>query len=198
VKVFIPGLVRSDLAYVHRVVATLRDWREYGASLRRLYALEDAWFAQLDAPDAQDRHARAVASRSALPPDVEWWFENYDLVRDAATRQYPLHLTTYARLLRAPERTIDEVLAWLETGDRAGALAAIEPALRTQANPPATKASLPPHQTAVLDDLFATIDDQRPLSPSLLRAMNALQAELLRTFNAPGAATNLAKASALQ
>ena len=40
VKVFATGLMRSDLAYVDRVVASMRHWREYVASVERLYAIE--------------------------------------------------------------------------------------------------------------------------------------------------------------
>ena len=40
VKIMIPGLVRSDLAYLDRVIATVRGWRAFAASrvkLRELY-----------------------------------------------------------------------------------------------------------------------------------------------------------------
>jgi hypothetical protein len=36
-KVFIPGLIRSDLAFIDYVVGTIRPWREYVSSVRRLY-----------------------------------------------------------------------------------------------------------------------------------------------------------------
>ena len=36
VKIFIPGLVRSDVAFLDRCIATVRDWRQYVASLRRV------------------------------------------------------------------------------------------------------------------------------------------------------------------
>jgi hypothetical protein len=42
VKVFIPGLVRSDRAFIGKVIASMREWREYEASVLRLYAMEDA------------------------------------------------------------------------------------------------------------------------------------------------------------
>jgi len=42
VKVFVPGLIRTDIAYVDHVIATMRPWREYTRSIRKLYALEDA------------------------------------------------------------------------------------------------------------------------------------------------------------
>ena len=41
VKVFIPGLVRSDRAFIGKVIATVREWREYESSIARLYAIED-------------------------------------------------------------------------------------------------------------------------------------------------------------
>ncbi len=40
VKVFVPGLVRSDLAFIDRVIATMRSVREYGPSIARLYRME--------------------------------------------------------------------------------------------------------------------------------------------------------------
>ncbi|MCA9638710.1 MAG: hypothetical protein KC420_21925, partial [Myxococcales bacterium] len=46
VKVFVPGLVRTDLAFIGPVIGTMRSWREYGPSLARLHALEDAWQAE--------------------------------------------------------------------------------------------------------------------------------------------------------
>ena len=59
VKVFIPGLIRTDLAYLDRALATLRPWREQVVSLRRLYAMEDAFFATL--PDDQREYGVAAA-----------------------------------------------------------------------------------------------------------------------------------------
>src|SRR5690606_18256314 len=40
VKVFIPGLVRSDMAFIHTVVATMRHYREYASSVERLFQME--------------------------------------------------------------------------------------------------------------------------------------------------------------
>ena len=36
VKVFVPGLLRTDLRFVHKVIATIRPFREYMASVERL------------------------------------------------------------------------------------------------------------------------------------------------------------------
>ena len=39
VKVFIPGVIKSDTAFIGKVLASMRNWREYGSSLRRLRSL---------------------------------------------------------------------------------------------------------------------------------------------------------------
>src|SRR5687767_12378620 len=40
VKVFASGLVKTDLVYIDRVLASIRPFREYRQSLERLYAME--------------------------------------------------------------------------------------------------------------------------------------------------------------
>lgn len=177
VKVFIPGLVRTDRAYIGRVIASLRPWREYVSSLRRLWAMEDAALAQ------------AHPGRKPLPrlsPALEWWTENYTLLRDVAIRRYPVHLQTYGGLLRDPEGVLRRTFAWLGQGeatalDLAAALAAIKPERRTQrasegAGP--DEASLDPHVVEVFDRLYHTIDAGEPVRAELLATLNATQVEL--------------------
>ena len=41
VKVFVPGVVRSEWSYIEHVIANVRPWREYEASVNRLWRLED-------------------------------------------------------------------------------------------------------------------------------------------------------------
>ncbi|MBW1907472.1 MAG: hypothetical protein JRJ24_19670, partial [Deltaproteobacteria bacterium] len=36
VKVFVPGLIRTDCAFIDKVVATVRPWRQYVRSVNRL------------------------------------------------------------------------------------------------------------------------------------------------------------------
>src|SRR5688572_8443921 len=100
VKVFIPGLVRTDVAFIDHCIATVRDWRSYVASSRRVRAL-----------------AGADPGDSLLPPALEWWSCNYGLVRDLAIRGYPVHVLSYDGFLRDPERTTSEVLGWIGAGD---------------------------------------------------------------------------------
>ena len=94
VKVFIPGLVRTDRAYIGHVVATMRHWREYEASLNRLYAMED---------ESRKAAGKDGPPPPRIPPVLEWWMENFSLVRDIVTRRYRVHVQSYDGLLRDPE-----------------------------------------------------------------------------------------------
>ena len=166
VKVFIPGLVCTDYAFLDRVVATMRPWRDYCASLERLYALEDASIA--------DRE-RAPARRSPLPPAVEWWFENYELIRDFATRRYPINLVSYDRLLEDPERVIRGVVGWLGGGEIEAAVAAVEPSLRSTSGAPAPAVDLSESTIALFDALHDAVYREQGLPASLLARLNEEQ-----------------------
>ena len=89
IKVFIPGLVRSDLAFIHRVVGTIRPWREYTTSLRRLYDMEDAFLQEQPKKERAllSPYEMAVLQRGTLHPALEWWREKY-LIRNFATRRF--------------------------------------------------------------------------------------------------------------
>jgi hypothetical protein len=178
VKVFIPGLTRSDLAYMDKVVATLRHWRDYGPSLARLLAMEDAYLASAPSPEAAAQLERRRRWRSQRPAAVEWWFENSDLVRDVATRGYPINFSTFDRLLEDPEPLIHKVLTWLGGGDLAAAAAAVDPALRSTRADRGAAHDLEPGHAEVMDELCDHIHRERPLTPALLEAMNRVQAEL--------------------
>jgi len=179
VKVFAPGLRRSDLAYLDRVVATMRNWRDYRSSLARLFDLER-------------EGKRALAERSGKPPEVvpdysylpaalEWWNDNYTLLRDALIRRYPLHMVSYAAVLRDPEKVVSETLSWLGSGQREAAVAAVQESLRTQSAETRTEgepSGLTPEQESLFDELYARIDEQRPLDGDLIDKLNAAHDEL--------------------
>ena len=191
VKVFIPGLVRSDMAYLHRVIGSVRPWRAYSWSLRRLYEMEDEWLAgRGDDPETgESRLERARKQRAAVPPAVEWWFENYDLIRDVATRRYSFHIVSYDRMVTDPGSVLDQVIPWIGVGDRDAALAAIEPSLRTQtpqaADPPETN-ELPAEAVRVFDDFYAAVHDKGSLPKALIADMNALQEDMGSRWKALG------------
>ncbi len=164
VKVFVPGLVRSDLAFVQRVVGTMRDWREYSASLTRLYALE-----------AENRaRPEYLPAQVYVPPELEWWAENYSLIADHLIRRYPLHLVAYDEVLTEPERVVRETFEWLGVGDADKALEAIEAGYRTQRG-----VDWPRHQSITdahaetFDQLFACVREREPLTEAFIDRLNA-------------------------
>lgn len=178
VKVFVPGLVKSDLAYLDRVIATVRPWRSYARSLTALYALEDAAISQ--APDAPERLAKARSHRSKHPPEVEWFFENYALLRDVAIRRYPYQLVSYDRLLRDPSGTVAQALAFVGEGDVAAAAAIVRPQ--------APKPEVGPHhafeanELSAADALYAAVDAQQDLSQPLITHLNQAYRSLRERF----------------
>ena len=111
VKVFAPGLAKSDLAYLDRVVATMRNWREYQASIRRLYAME--YEGKLSSAERAGKSREVVPQYTYLAPALEWWNDNFTLLRDALIRRYPLHMVSYGAVLRDPASVVGETLAWL-------------------------------------------------------------------------------------
>jgi hypothetical protein len=173
VKVFAQGLAKSDLAYVRHVLATMRSVREYQASLRRLYAIERA--GKLSRAAEQGRPAEVVPEYPSMPPALEWWDDNYTLLRDALIRRYPLHFTSYAAVLREPAACVGEVLSWLGVGESEAALEVVREARRTQhpeSVPDEPLEGLSGDEPALCDELFSFIDERRPLTGALIDRLN--------------------------
>jgi hypothetical protein len=164
VKVFIPGLVRSDRAYIGRVIATMREWREYEASVKRLYALKSE-----GRPEGQP-------ARPQMDPALEWWWENYMLLRDVTTRRYAIHVQTYASLLADPERVIHDTMKWLGHGDAKAACAKVKPENRHFDKP--VSASLEPDVAEVADELYSVLHERRGLSQAFLAKLGETNARI--------------------
>ncbi|MCA9575461.1 MAG: hypothetical protein R3B40_25555 [Polyangiales bacterium] len=163
VKVFVPGLVRSDLAFIEAVVGTMREWREYSSSLTRLYAME-----RENRPPVE-----GIPTLTYVPPELEWWAENYSLVADHLLRRYPLHLVTYDEVLSDPERVIRETFGWLERGDADAALAAVSTEFRTQTDVAWTRhESITDEHAATFDEFYRRIRDREPLDESFIDQLN--------------------------
>ncbi len=158
VKVLITGLVRTDVAFIDRCVATVRNWREYVLSARRVQQLQNG--------DAS----------GLFPPALQWWRENFSLIRDLAIRGYPAHVVSYDALLRDPARVAREVLQWIGHGDPERAAGVVRPELRTARADRATTAELAdgidPRHLAVFDELYAAIDGEKPLTESFVAELN--------------------------
>lgn len=152
VKVFPGGLVRSDYGYIDQVVATIRDWRSYDQSIRKL--------------GADDRPGK----ERALPPWLEWWLENYALIRDVAIRRHAVVMTSYDAVLRDPEKEIGHVVDWLGGEDRAAAVASVDKQLQRSAR--VAEDSPDESIVAVFDELYDSIDRERRVPSALVQRMN--------------------------
>ena len=173
VKILIPGLLRSDLAYIDRVIGTVRDWREFVASRVRLKQLYREQY-------GLEPHEQLL--RLELHPALEWWVDNYGLIRDVATRRYAAHVCSYQSLLDDPEAAITEVLRWLGRGDQARAVAVVRPERQTQRRPEGLEApddlDLDARSLEVFDELYDHIHRAKPLSAAFLVALNDTDARL--------------------
>ena len=178
VKIFVPGLVRTDLAYIGPVVGTMRSWREYTPSLKRLFQLEDRWRAEAvargEAPPVGTFPTEETLNRvraGQTPAALEWFFDNYDLIRDALTRKYPFHMTTYDRLLADPQGEIAQVLRWLGQGDEAAAVAAVDPTLRTQAGGGEVDETVA-DVAGIFDELYHSVNVEKTLTRGFIEELN--------------------------
>ena len=152
VKVFIPGLVRSDVAFIDRCVATVRGWREYVASVRRV---------GLEGP--------------SMPPALEWWCNQYALIRDLAIRGYPAHVVSYDSFLRDPARVAADTLDWIGFGDARAAAEVVRahaPQTRVRSPDAALADGIAPRHLEIFDELHEFIDQGRPLTARFIAALN--------------------------
>lgn len=161
VEVLVPGLVRTELAYIDAVIATMRHWREHGS-----------WLETGGEPRAE---------RWSLPPWLEWWQLHYDLIRDVATRRYRFHMQTYESLLADPEGCLAKVLRWLGGGDLRAACEVVAPELRSQGECDGTIGC---ELAEMLDELYDAVHRERPLSKAFVDKLNATQRHVDRLVEA--------------
>ncbi len=173
VKVFIPGVIRTERAYIGRLIANVRSWREYEASIERLYAMERAAM-------AETAKGPPRPPTEFFPPAYEWWMENFSLVRDISLRRYPARLMTYEQVLAEPEKVVREALEWIGAGDIDAAIAAVKPERRTQRETDTPESStIDPSLARVFDDLYAAVAAGKGFSRALLATLNEMNQRLL-------------------
>ncbi len=174
VKVFIPGLIKTDRAFIDGVIATVRPWRQYARSLHRLYAIErESLRKTREDRDAGDSISDAVF----LPPVLEWWMENFSLISDIVTRRYPFYMVSYEAVLEEPDRSVRGVFEWLKYGDVEAAIAQVEPSLRTQDEAVDDAAVeeeglFEPEVIEVFDELYRVVRTQEPLHQGFVDRLN--------------------------
>lgn len=172
VKVFIPGLIKTDRAFIDKVIATIRPWRQYVRSVNRLYAMErEAKKSKLEkAPDD-------IPGPVVMPPLIEWWVENFSLISDIVTRRYPFLMVAYESVLEDPDKTLRDVFRWVGEGDVEAAIAGVEPRLRTQSPDGSDQAEEPDVElefevTEVFDALYEVVRTQSPLEQPFIDRLN--------------------------
>jgi hypothetical protein len=175
VKVFVPGLVKTDFAFIHRVVATVRRWDEYCVSFERLMAMEAEYLSRLpEKPGEPPPRAMAIISRPNVHPALMWWKDNFNLVSDTLTRLYPIRVVTYGRLIEAPGDVLPPVLQWCDSVlptdlfehepvpglNIEKAVECVNPDLRTQVQPVVDNHGLPEEAIRAFDDLYECFHTQ--------------------------------------
>lgn len=170
VKIFIPGVIRTELAYLDRCIVTVRPWPEYVASLRKLQGLSSL------AAGLDDSRRQPFE----LAPELEWWSEHFALVRDMATRRYPIHFEAYDNLLADPHGVLSRVFEWIGAGDVDAAAAAIDPSLHRNKTSTVEidRAELPAGCVETFDLLYDTIARSQPLTGTLIDELNETHSRL--------------------
>lgn len=172
VKIFIPGLIRSEASYLDRVIVTVRPWREYEASVTRMVSLEDEAL-------ADDPEARRALAALRMPPALEWWDEHFALVRDISVRGYACHVQSYDGVLEDPRGVVEHTLRWLEVDrplDLEAAVAVVDPACRRFEGP--RSEAVEPEVAEVFDAFYAAVRAGEGLSGELISRMNATHERL--------------------
>ena len=178
VKVFIPGLIKTDRAFIDKVVATVRPWRQYVRSLRRLYEMER------EAKRAKRKNdTETLPDPVYMPPVIEWWIENFSLVSDIVTRRYAFYMVAYDSVLADPDKTLRDVFHWLDDGDVEAAIEHVEPTLRTQDEDTDDERTfddvdLEPELIEVFDALYEVVRTQEPLQQSFVNRLNETNQKL--------------------
>ncbi|MFK7928472.1 MAG: hypothetical protein AB8H79_09785 [Myxococcota bacterium] len=174
VKVFAHGLTRTDAAFIDFAVITLRDWRSFTRSFDDLHTREKAWFAE--------NNMVFPGSENPKPIPYQWWAQNYELIRDIATRRHSARFLTYDRTLRNPSMEIGAVLDALGIEDpakRAAAIACVEPSLSSPRPPHPHEQAVHPDDAKTFDALFQTIDQGQAIGPELIERLNATQRRIV-------------------
>jgi len=170
VKVFPQGVVRTDFAFLDRVLVTLRPWRDVAASRSVMATLGP------------------IGPSADVDPALLWWVDAYGVLRDVAIRGYAAHFVAYDRLIQDPEREIAAALAWIGEGDGAAAVRVVDPALRRSTAAEAPISDLPRPILDVFDELVAHVAAEAPLSEAFVRKLNetdaAVQPQLERAREA--------------
>ena len=167
IKLFIPGLVKTDLAFVNKVVATIRPWREFSMSIKRLRAIEDS------------NRPKGEVPPTYHSPELEWWLENFSLIKDFSIRKYPLYMVSYDSVMTDPERIIEDVVKWIGLGNAVKGCQVVKPDFRTQKDVSYTPISaITDEVVEVFDELYHRVSSRSMLDNDFLLKLNKVNSLL--------------------
>jgi len=163
VKVLADGLVRSDVAFISKVIVTVRAWRDCEASRLRLKNIMNDQSSSIN-----------------LPAGYIWWSAYAGLVHDMMSRQYSAAVFSYEALLQDPQKIVSQVFNWLGKGDTVKAAAAVEQSLQTQKN--ITLPEVNHDHSEIFDELYQALDQNiqitQPFYDKLAETNRKIQAEI--------------------
>ena len=175
VKIFADGLVKTDYAYITKVIFSVRDWQECEASQERMDEIKGS---NPELADADPNSLRAAR----LPAGYTWWKANFSIVRDMQTRRYPAAAFSYAALLEDPEKIISAAFAWLGGGDVQGAVTAVDRSLQTQRG--VALADIDHDYAAVFDELYDCLVVNQHITPAFYQKLAATDRRITEEINA--------------
>jgi hypothetical protein len=132
--------------------------------------------------EARAKGGKTKKAPVRFPPLLEWWHENFMLIRDIVTRRYRVHVQSYGGLLADPDAVVRQTIEWLGHGDADAAVGAVKPQNRTQKaaakeNPEALQ--IEPEYEDVFELLYRTVDERQALTAELIGKFNGVNAKLL-------------------
>ena len=112
---------------------------------------------------------------------MEWWRENYDLIRNFATRRFAFNLVSYQKLLSNPEAIITPVITWcaqdtlpLDRLHMEKAVSVVQSKLNTQKETTIDDSPLTSEQETLFDELHDYFFRQSPLDALFIQKLNDL------------------------
>jgi len=97
VKVFTPGLLKTDFHYITKVIVMVRDWREQVESLKKLYKVSS---------DGVNKY----------PDGYEYFFAYKNFLDDFLKRGYETCIIDYNDLLQNPEENCERLKSFFGVG----------------------------------------------------------------------------------
>jgi hypothetical protein len=191
IKLFIPGLVKTDIAYVEYVIATIRHWKTYELSIGKMYKKEEDWWREeLNKKNPEKENKEELIQeelkrqRGSYPFAIEWFMENVQLLRNFEIRRFPLVMKSYEALLENPDDIISKVFSFIKLGDYKKGSLAVEKGLYRSKAIDNTSDYLEPKEVKLFDDLYYSIHQGSKVSGSLYRDLISLYLELEKKYPA--------------